>query len=481
MTINKVFVVITLLLAVASMCAASDEADNIEKVIDAIDKEGAAWVAANTSVSYLQMNEKMALTMPLQVAIAPSELESAPYSIQFVKNFDWRDVDGINYVTPVRSQGSCGSCWAFSAIGIVESAFKIAGYTEDIDLSEQQLVSDCCSAGGCEGGWPDHSLEYITQSGVTTEDCMPYINADSGCNPCSGWEVTAFKIKGHSYVESTTDAFKWALEAKGPLSVVLCAPEDWYYYRSGIYEPVWTGVGWANHAVILVGWNDDDGCWIVKNSWGPNWGEQGYARVKYGNLEKYNYAYAVTGVIDHGASPDTYGWTVPITAIASTEHSISYPASNAVDSDEYTHWFSSYNTVDPYIVFDLGADMTIDKVRVMIHNYDIPMEITLEVYDGQWTLVVTNYSVTRGSEYVNVSFDPVNCSKVKVSMDGPRTYGTCTEFAVWKLGDVDPPVGMQLILDYLNESSVIVPVAPDGLTKITLVRDGNEVLNWYPN
>jgi C1A family cysteine protease len=174
----------------------------------------------------------------------------------------------------------------------------------------------------------------------------------------AGWEDRAYKIKDHVYVEPSTDDFKWALKEYGPISVVLEAPDDWYYYRSGVYSPV-TDVGWANHAVLLTGWDDSDGCWFIKNSWGKNWGENGYARVKYGNLERYNYAYAITGIIDHGSSPDPAGWFKPVSAIASTEYNAHYAAARTIDNNTATHWFSDRHDANPEIIFDLGSMQTI--------------------------------------------------------------------------------------------------------------------------
>ena len=92
----------------------------------------------------------------------------------------------------------------------------------------------------------------------------------------------------------TPDSFKWALQNYGPMSVYLLVPDDWYFYKSGVYEPISIPINYsAGHAVVLCGWNDYDDCWIIKNSWSERWGEDGYARVKYGNLEKYNYDFAI--------------------------------------------------------------------------------------------------------------------------------------------------------------------------------------------
>jgi len=303
------------IISLASICTVSAdlndapvpqvELETIADIQDAIDAEGCNWTAGITSVSELTVDEKRQLCgarigdVPEYAQLMRPPLQS---SVGCNTSFDWRNKDGKDWMPPVKNQGMCGSCWAFSALGITEAAIKIQfnDSDKDIDLSEQHLVSDCCSAGSCRGGWPDEALKYIRDTGVPEETCFPYTGGDCVCTPCPDWAENPWKIVGYAYVPSTTDDFKYALQTYGPISVVLSAPDDWFYYSGGVYEPAWSdenGVGWANHAVILVGWNDSEGCWIVRNSWGTGWGEQGYARVRYGDLEKYNYAYAVTGIV----------------------------------------------------------------------------------------------------------------------------------------------------------------------------------------
>jgi PKD repeat protein len=287
------------------------ELKTINAIQEAIDANGDNWTAGKTSVSELTVEKKKRLCGARIGGPIPDDARFARLPLRagvtYAESFDWRNKDGKDWMTPVKSQGSCGSCWAFSAIGVVEAAVNIYANDPDIDidLSEQYLVSDCCNAGSCGGGCPDWALEYVRDTGVPEESCFPYAMSNCACTPCSDWAENPWGIENYVYVSSSTDAFKSALQEYGPLSVVLSVPDDWFYYVGGVYTPTWevtNGVGWANHAVVLVGWNDSEGCWIIKNSWGSGWGEQGYARVLYGNLEKYNYAYAVTGIVHDGAN-----------------------------------------------------------------------------------------------------------------------------------------------------------------------------------
>ena len=278
---------------------------NFTVMNEKIAARGANWKAGKTSVSELSEKEKKQMCGARVGPIPENARFAQPLAgVTYDASFDWRNKDGKDWVTPVRNQGSCGSCWAFSALGATEAAINIYANDpdKDIDLSEQHLVSDCCNAGSCSGGWPNSALGYVRDMGVSDESCFPYTMSNSACTPCSDWEENSWKIEDYVYVYSSTDAFKSALQKYGPISVILSVPDDWFYYSGGIYEPTWSfsdGVGWANHAVVLTGWNDSEGCWIIKNSWGTGWGEQGYGKVLYGNLEKYNYAYAVTGIVDN--------------------------------------------------------------------------------------------------------------------------------------------------------------------------------------
>ena len=259
-----------------------------------IDRAGADWVAGQTTMSHLSKVERQRLGKA-RIRKDPSVVPlQAGYKVPY-GTFDWRNKDGKNWITPVKSQGSCGSCWAFGAVGAVEAKINIDNRNPNIDadLSEQHLVSQCCSnCGDCNGGYPTSALSYIQNTGIPNETCFKYTARNGACSPCEDWTGHVYQLERYDAVASNTDAFKWALRENGPMVVVLRVPDDWYYYRSGVYEPV-NKVGWANHCVVLVGYSDPGGYWIIKNSWGSGWGEDGYARVKYGKLEQYNYGYSI--------------------------------------------------------------------------------------------------------------------------------------------------------------------------------------------
>jgi C1A family cysteine protease len=316
-----------------------DERNTIATIREAIYANGSNWTAGKTSVSGYSVDEKKALCgaeialLPLGATVVqqPAGTGMSATGVS-ASTFDWRDKDGKNWMTPVKNQGSCGSCWAFGVIGAVEAVIRIDAddASKDIDLSEQHLVSECCSAGDCGGGYPTGALAYIRDHGVSNETCFSYRARNSACTPCDGWAEYAWKIEDFAYIDSNTDTYKWALQEYGPMVVVVKVPDDWFYYTGGIYEPTVSfsdGVGWANHCVVLVGYNDAGEYWIVKNSWGEGWGENGYAKVRYGDLEQYNYGYVVVNTTCPSApmilvDPDKINVTVPIDGIDSTNLTI---------------------------------------------------------------------------------------------------------------------------------------------------------------
>ena len=275
-----------------------DESIDVEKLNSIIKGKGANWIAREnefTRMTREQRKKLVGITIPEDILYwankegYPSISEEAR-KMQFPDSLNWRNKDGIDWMTSVKAQHSpdtvgCGACWAFATVGQVEALINITEGNPDIDLdlSEQTLVSECCDAGDCGGGYPLEALEYIKDTGIPLESCFPYIERDTTCVPCYDWLYQARKITGYSVItEYTPDETKMK-EAllNHPLITCMNVFEDFIGYSGGIYEHI-SGSYLGGHAIILVGWNDTDSCWTAKNSWTTEWGEEGYFRIKYG-------------------------------------------------------------------------------------------------------------------------------------------------------------------------------------------------------
>ena len=194
---------------------------------------------------------------------------------------DWRD-NGGNFVSGVRDQKKCGSCWAFAmTAGLESNAMMARSRGGDIDLSEQVMVS-CSGVGSCNGGTLD--ADFLVKTGLPPEKYYPYGAVDGDCSQAeAGWEKVATKIGSFASVAQKAASIKNALAKYGPLPTAMWVYEDFMHYKSGVYSYV-SGKKLGGHAILIVGYSEDDQAFIVKNSWGPKWGEGGFFKVAYSEL-----------------------------------------------------------------------------------------------------------------------------------------------------------------------------------------------------
>ncbi|MCJ7620510.1 MAG: hypothetical protein MUP64_09870 [Anaerolineae bacterium] len=214
---------------------------------------------------------------------------SATYD--FPSRVDWRSQGGQDWTTPVRSQGACGTCVAFATAGAVESRLEIALNNPDLnpDLSEAHLYF-CGSGSTCRNGWyPSAAMDFSRDTGVADEACYPYSGQDQVCSVCPDWESRVTKIS--SWVGLTDmSEMKQQLADNGPFEATMAVYVDFYYYKSGVYEYS-SGRLVGFHAVTVVGYDDEEGYWIAKNSWGTTWGDAGWFKIAYGQCGIDDYVY----------------------------------------------------------------------------------------------------------------------------------------------------------------------------------------------
>lgn len=265
-------------------------------------RESAGWQAAITSMSALSDADKRArlgyvpgpdepsLAEREQMALASFQAYRVEREMAFgyPVAMDWRSHGGRNFITPVRDQGGCGSCVAFGTSAAVEGALR-AGINDPnfpVDYSEAHLFYCHARAQGrnCGNGWwVAPALDAFKNIGVVDEACYPYTAMDQNCtNLCNNWQSRVTKISAWHAITSVADMKTW-LSSRGPLVACFTVYDDFFSYRSGIYRHVSGGVA-GGHCVCCIGYNETNGCWICKNSWGAGWGESGYFRIAYGQV-----------------------------------------------------------------------------------------------------------------------------------------------------------------------------------------------------
>ena len=204
--------------------------------------------------------------------------------------------DCTNLCTPIKDQSGCGSCWDFSGVCVIEAANIKAGVLPDnsaaSQLSEQYTLDGCdCRNGGCDGDDNTTVLQAAKTVGIPlTKDYGPYTSTEGSCKwppkkppvtPAKLYTVDDWGYVGTQTGVPPTDTIKAAMMKYGPIGCGIAATNDFvYHYTPGtVYSGNARGI---NHDVVICGWDDSKGAWLLRNSWGKSWGNDGYCWIKYG-------------------------------------------------------------------------------------------------------------------------------------------------------------------------------------------------------
>ena len=278
----------------------NQESLDLAQIRAAVEQAGSPWETDETSMTALSQEERV---IRLGVTPPPGEMslveldaalsskaalvqDESAASVGAPASFDLRNVSGNNYVTPIRDQLQCGSCVAFGTCGAVESAAAYERRDPNVkfDLSEAQLFYCWGRAEGrnCSNGWwPENAFKAIHDNGLTFEDYYPYTAGDQNCTGLNAdWPNKCIHIGSYTHLTSPGAMKEW-ISTIGGIDACFAVYNDFFAYRSGVYRYV-SGALAGGHCVTLIGYDDAQGCWIGKNSWGTGWGEAGFFKIAYG-------------------------------------------------------------------------------------------------------------------------------------------------------------------------------------------------------
>lgn len=193
------------------------------------------------------------------------------YIIDTPSRFDWRDKVNV----PIRNQGQCGSCWAFATVSPLEYQYTYKT-NKPLHISEQNLVSCNTHKYSCEkGGWWD--FDDLMKNGIVLDDSYSYDGKDELCKKIE--PVNYIKVINWGNIDNNIESIKSAIFQYGPIVSGVSVDKEFYNYVDGIYDH--NSDEDINHAVVIVGWDDNLHSWILRNSWGTKWGSNGYMYIEY--------------------------------------------------------------------------------------------------------------------------------------------------------------------------------------------------------
>jgi C1A family cysteine protease len=275
---------------------------NVEKLQSKLNSHNAKWTARDNWVNQLTKAEiQRMMGYPNKVRFGKELTVKPNLSVRAgTDSIDWRNKDGQNWVTPVLNQGNCGSCVAYSTIGTLETQMNISRSSPFLNMRYSTDMLFACGGGSCESGWfPSSAASFLQGTGVADEACMPATmsatGVDASCDMKCGDAGSRSQKVASVNTPRDVDAVKQALK-HGPLVTTLDVYADFITYGSGVYKHT-TGDYMGGHAVSIVGFDDSKQAWIIRNSWGSDWGDHGFAYVSYDD--------------ESGVGSETWGFEIP--------------------------------------------------------------------------------------------------------------------------------------------------------------------------
>jgi hypothetical protein len=419
----------------------------LEEIREAIKKKGAKWEAGETWISRLSPEERKKFLGDIPVKPPPMLIEIPLSGLALPDSFDWRDHNGSNWMSPITDQSDCGNCWAHAACGAIEGVTRITLNEPDahIDLSELYLTS--CSGRGCDLGWDQsNTLDFISYYGVVDQSCFPGNLPPAPCeDACPDKFLRSIYVDewwhhgfGSEVDPEDVDVIKDRIFNYGPVTVHFQVYEDFFNYHMGVYEHV-SGDPSDWHAVSLVGWNDQDSCWVGKNSWGTDWGEDGWFRIRM------RFA---------GVHIDEEIWCMTVDSASIPRIRVKIPSDEErwlVGTNEYIKWTSPYFVGNVKIEYSTNSGSTWDTI----------VDTTLD--DGSYV-------------WSDIPDTPSKYCKVKISdvTDGIPEHSNYGEFYIIPYGDVNADVDVN-ISDVVYLINYVLKSGPEPY----ILESGNVNCDWF--
>ena len=360
--------------------------NNIQLIRQAIQEKNAQWSAKETNLSQLSVENKRAMLGAVEdtelinsVQYKEKASEAIHPKISIPTHFDWRE---RGKVSQVKDQLVCGSCVSFATAGLLESMALIEKDIE-LDLSEADL--HFCSAHGpdCSGWYTRKALDSVNERGVCFEGLFTYAegynNEHPKCKIHANRDGALLKIEETDWFVRDISR-KESIATHGPLVASFSVYEDFYYYGSGIYRHVY-GDYMAGHAVLVVGYSDSEQCWICKNSWGENWGDNGYFKIAYGECS-----------IDDLSSPFWSASKVTIKLRGNVQNHVVHDDGSIGALKGYYQWTNGWTSAgfytagsDTYLFILKAKGFGSDGNNVHIHKMNSDGTLGNQVEAHRWT------------------------------------------------------------------------------------------------
>lgn len=376
-------------------------------------KSKPTWVASDNWVNQLKTEEAKKL---LGAEVQKNDVEfihpdSYTQSSDMPLVLDWRHKEGRNWVSPIMNQGACGSCVAFASVATLETQLNISSLIPSLNmqLSPQHLFA--CGGGYCSFGWRvEPAAKHLMKKGIVDEACMPYESGSTGedvsCKSvCAQSEKRTLKISDYN---RPTRFFKNISKVKkalmaGPLVTTMTVYEDFMVYKSGVYKHV-TGNSLGGHAVSIVGYDDTKQAFIIRNSWGTEWGDKGFVYISYEDTS--------------GIGSDTWGFEVAPNAQYMT---VEYPRNNDYISGDVEFSYLSNAASLSQVQFKLTDKLGKLLLQVPVEKDNKAPMATSQLPDGKYEVVAEAQVNGRGNVLASKPqyFYIVNKTPVlKISFEG---------------------------------------------------------------